>query len=183
VFTAMAMAKFQPGECTRAVATESPCCGRVGSVKRLSISGKLAAVDLGGRSPTVRVTSLQRVSERVRTAEGAVAVAELAEELTLLVRLVSQGLEARTKCRDGAPEVHKWWVWTAGPCRRRGRTNWVRQRWQIRTDRSPPVAARGALRWANKSQFRAKVAPLGHATSPAPGSAPKAVTVSPVEGC
>jgi hypothetical protein len=108
------MAEFQPGERVRVVATGSPCCGRVGSVKRLSASGKLAAADLGDRSPTVRVTSLQRVSERVRAAEG--AVMELAEELTRPVCLVLQGPEACTKCLDGAPEVRKWWVRTAGPC-------------------------------------------------------------------
>jgi hypothetical protein len=102
---ASAMAELPPGERVRVVATGSPCCGRVGSAKRLSASGKLAALGLGGRSPTVRVTSLRRASERVRTAEG--AVAELAEELARLVRLVSHGPEARAKCRDGAPEVRK----------------------------------------------------------------------------
>jgi hypothetical protein len=102
-----AMAEFQPGECVRvvAVALGGPCCGRVGSVRRLSASGESAAVDLGDRSPAVRVTSLQRMSEQVRTAEN--TVAELAKELTRLVRLVSRGPEARAQRREGPPEVRK----------------------------------------------------------------------------
>jgi hypothetical protein len=101
----MVMAEFQPGERVRVIALGSPCCGRVGSVKRLSASGKSAAVGLGDRSPAVRVTSLQRVSEQVRTAED--MVMELTEELVRLVRLVSHGLKARARRREGPPEVRK----------------------------------------------------------------------------
>jgi hypothetical protein len=87
--------EFQPGERTRVAALGGP-------VARQARARTLVQRD---GSPTVRVTSLQRVSERVRTAEG--AVVELAEELTRLARLVSHGPEARAQRRNGAPEVRK----------------------------------------------------------------------------
>jgi hypothetical protein len=73
----------QPLQCDE-TSRGSLTCGGIqsmwkGTRKRPSASGKLAAVGLGDGSPAVQVTSLQHVSERVRTVED--TVVELAEEL------------------------------------------------------------------------------------------------------
>jgi hypothetical protein len=100
-----AMEEFQPGEQVQVAVAGNSHFGRVGHTHRLSASGKSAAADLGNTRPTMRVMSLERISEWVWMTKD--AVAELAEELTRLVRLVLRGLEALARCRDGSPEARK----------------------------------------------------------------------------
>lgn len=93
---------LQTGEVVKVIVKRSPYSGATGRVERLTRSGKSVWVtfEKNNRTETARflVSSVQKTSEVARrkskrTAED--AIIELADELTRLVRLVSEHVEAR----------------------------------------------------------------------------------------